>query len=451
MKKNFYIICILCLFFISACTPKEKKGYAPPAVIPQTTREMKSPGFWVSRHPFADKVILDSSGIDLLNSKTEKKLLIEDIAKIGPVYAGSKLSSLLRKTLNDLSPEKLFDKNAKRISKLFGEAIQENINFSEIPQEIKVHYGFVSRYADQRILPTDDMVVSRPGDVEFDELQNSSLDIGTPLAILHDSKDGVWVYTHAPTSSGWIKKINVVVCSLDDLKSYLAESPFVVVISPKADIFLDPALTEYFDYVRMGAQFPAKIDINSKIVQISIPVQAKDGMLAFRPAYTKQEDVNFGYLSYTSRNIIEQAFKLLNAPYGWGGVNGEQDCSSFLQEVFATVGINLPRNSSDQGKVGKPWGTFTEKTSSVFKREALNALAVGGTTILQLKGHVLLYLGTYEGVPYAIHETHGYRQKVWHGEILRAVNRVIVSDLTLGQGTKKGSLLERLLSIRGID
>ncbi len=42
---------------------------------------------------------------------------------------------------------------------------------------------------------------------------------------------------------------------------------------------------------------------------------------------------------------------MLNQPYGWGDMYGEQDCSRFLQMVFATVGIMLPRDSKDQAQV----------------------------------------------------------------------------------------------------
>jgi hypothetical protein len=39
----------------------------------------------------------------------------------------------------------------------------------------------------------------------------------------------------------------------------------------------------------------------------------------------------------------------------------------------------------------------------------------------------------------------------WGGDIAREVNRVVVSDLSLGKGSQKGSLLERIISIRNVD
>jgi hypothetical protein len=440
-----------CLLLVAACAPNERKGYAPPSLIPGTTQEMKSPGFWVSQDPLADQVVLDKDGIAQFNAHIQKDLhLVTDVTALGDSYDGAKLRAELEKIFADLALEKLFDKNALRLKLQEIQAIRENINTAHIAPVVSVRYGFVRRDADQRLLPTDEIAVSKPGDVEFDELQNSSLDIGTPLAILHESKDGVWFYVHAPSSAGWVKKDRVVLCPRAELTSYLAQDLFVVVISPKADIFLDPGRTHYVDTVRMGTRFPCSVDTNAAAVEVLLPSLSEAGIFAWQKAYIKKEDVHFGSLSYTARHIIEQAFKLLNAPYGWGGVNGEQDCSSFLQEVFATVGIRLPRNSGEQGQVGEALSTFTDKTADDVKQKTLCALGFPGTTILQLKGHVLLYLGTYKNVPYAIHATYGYREKVWYGEILRKVNRVIVSDLSLGEGTKKGSLIKRSLSIRSM-
>ncbi|MCX5678686.1 MAG: SH3 domain-containing protein [Candidatus Omnitrophica bacterium] len=453
IKKICSSLLILCLFFTPGCDNKERVYYSSPGVIPNTHRQMKSAGFWISRQPFTDKVILDPAGIASFNSKTEKELkLTRDPSKVGPLYSGEELTSSLTEEMRNIFDQKLYSQDARRIGKLFYQKMKERINLEVIPSQINVRYGLICRYADQRTLPTEEIVTTEPGDVDFDELQNSSLDTGTPLAILHETKDGAWVYAHSPASSGWIMKDRIAFCGAAELKNYLEKTPFLIVTGAKADIFLDNGLTQYLDYVRMGARFPCIAGFNSEVIQISIPFQAEGGKFAERAAYIRRSDVNFGYLAYTSRNIMQQAFKLLNAPYAWGGKNGEQDCSSFLQEVFSTTGIALPRNSSDQGKVGRSLGEFTEKTGDELKMHVLKDQAIAGVAIMQLNGHIFLYLGMYEDRPYVIHETHAYRQRMWWGgDIAREVNRVVVSDLSLGKGSQKGSLLERIISIRNVN
>ena len=71
-------------------------------------------------------------------------------------------------------------------------------------------------------------------------------------------------------------------------------------------------------------------------------------------------------------------------------------------------------------------------------------------TLLRLKGHIMLYLGEYDGRPFVIHATSGYRRKTGRSERAAALGRVVVSDLSLGAGTSKGSLLERVVDIRNL-
>jgi hypothetical protein len=155
------------------------------------------------------------------------------------------------------------------------------------------------------------------------------------------------------------------------------------------------------------------------------------------------EDVSPGFLPFTARNIYKQALMMLNEPYGWGDMYGEQDCSRFLQMVFATVGIMLPRDSKDQAQVSNVAVDFDEKSSDDVKNAAI-AQSPAANTLLAMKGHIMLYLGTVDGKPYAIHDTTGYKKIVDDKEISYAIDRVIISDLSLGQGSPKGSLLRRL-------
>ncbi len=142
---------------------------------------------------------------------------------------------------------------------------------------------------------------------------------------------------------------------------------------------------------------------------------------------------------------------MLNTPYGWGGAHGQQDCSQFVQEVFATVGLALPRNSSEQAHVGSLVARFEPKDSDDKKLDAILARAVPGTCLLHMKGHVMLYIGSVAGRPYAIHDVWAYREPAPDGaDVLRIINRVAVTDLWLGDASRIGSLLHRLKSIRAL-
>ena len=214
-------------------------------------------------------------------------------------------------------------------------------------------------------------------------------------------------------------------------------------VSPKSDLFLDPELREFYDYTLMGTRFPLGNDTNETRAKISLPVRGPEGNLVLKPGYVLTTDAALQPLSYTPRTIITQAYKLLNAPYGWGGMYGEQDCSRFLQEVFATIGIKLPRNSSAQSKAGQLIAEFSGQTAPEKKLSSFDP-AAAGTLLAYMPGHIILYLGSDGGRPYAIHAVWAYREPVGQEDRIRILNRVVVSSLDLGQGSKKGSLLKRL-------
>ncbi len=140
---------------------------------------------------------------------------------------------------------------------------------------------------------------------------------------------------------------------------------------------------------------------------------------------------------------------MLHEPYGWGGMYGEQDCSAFLVEVFATVGIMLPRDSIDQAKAGQERFVFDAQSGLAQKQEALSGLS-GGLFLLPMKGHILLYLGMEQGQPYAIHCVWAYRERKGERDIPRVINRVAVTGLSLGDKSSRGSFLKRLISIVAI-
>ncbi|MEA3497132.1 MAG: C40 family peptidase [Bacteroidota bacterium] len=56
-----------------------------------------------------------------------------------------------------------------------------------------------------------------------------------------------------------------------------------------------------------------------------------------------------------NKNLLESiAYKLLEIPYLWGGKSSFGfDCSGFTQSLFKIANINLPRDASQQAKIGK--------------------------------------------------------------------------------------------------
>lgn len=150
----------------------------------------------------------------------------------------------------------------------------------------------------------------------------------------------------------------------------------------------------------------------------------------------------------TRRALLEEAFRYLDTPYGWGGRGGGRDCSEFLSSVFASFGLSLPRHSGAQARAGTMSIDLATVTEETQRLALIDAAAERGVVLLSFPGHIMLYLGrSAEGTPMVMHAFAEYLEPgspTCGGETLVSVDRVQVSDLRLGGGTSRKSFLERL-------
>jgi hypothetical protein len=449
IRKFSWILLVFLAF--TACAPKIVVVYNnSPSLVDGTRPEMNTPGFWIGRHPDPDAVIIGEEYIPFFNeSIKDKTKAVYNILGFPPVRYGSSFRDSFESNVKYILSQGYVRSDGTKVSKDYASEMTKVMDIDGIPARIEVKWGLTVAPCEQRLLPTTEHLFRDAADKSIDRLQNNALDLAVPVVILHKSKDGQWVYVISPNSDGWIEAKYVAVCPQDELIRFEAQSSFIVVTAAKADLFLDPTLRQHDTYLHMGTRLPLSREWDQGVVQVMIPVRASDGRCTYDAAYLSDSQVHKGYLAYTPRNAIEQAFKLLNAPYGWGGMYGEQDCSRFIQEIFASMGIVLPRNSAQQGKTGRLAASFWTRSSIAYRTGILSNSATGGITLLQFPGHVMLFLGIVDGKPYAIHDIFAYTDlDNKSGERRIAVNRVAVTSLSLGNGTKKGSLLQRIVNVR---
>jgi len=453
--NNWFVLIILVL--VNSCAamrPDSGKDfhYPAPALLPGTTPVMNTPGFWIGIHPDPDRIVIPAGNVPAFNAFIRSETgVVQDVASFPDTVTKSRVMDAVRGSLRFVSSRGYLRQDGTRAGEAFFQELETGMDLDSIPPDVPVRLGLVTSYTHQRILPTDEELYSSMKSTDLDRLQNSAYDIGTPLAVLHSTRDGLWLYTITPLSEGWIRSDHVGYCSREQLAHYLYAESFVITTGAKIDLFLDHQLKTHHAYARMGCRFPSRETGFPGVVEVLLPFRNEEGGCEFRGGFVMESQVSRGYLPYTPRTVILQAFKLLHSPYGWGDMHGEQDCSRFIQEIFSTVGIQFPRNSMQQAKVGRLIASFDRESGIEKRLAALSDGSLGGVSILHMNGHIMLFLGNADGIPYAIHDMRGYSEPDGNKERFRLVNRVVVSTLKIGEGTRTGDYLRRLVTVRKVE
>jgi len=364
------------------------------------------------------------------------------------VLEASVLYLYLKEETERIKVRTRYDAWSRPLPRAFFKPLDENLNLGAIRDNNPVRYALTRRRTDARYYPTASVLVSQPGEPEFDILQVSALAALQPLAVLHTSRDGLWVFAISPLVRGWVWKDDVAFGEPAELTPFLNPKRRLVVLAPSATAVWQAGTTVTAGEFSMGTALPLE-DVGERFYRVSLPDETPDGHLVFRPGYFPRSDqVREGYLPYTTRSLCTQAFRLLHSPYRWGGRDRFQDCSQLVLDVYASVGVNLPRNSGSQALAGNG-RVRLDKSLTPAQRQALLA-HLPPLALLQFPGHIMLYLGRDWGRDYIIHDIWSFRKPVPSTPRMDrqvVVGQVVVSDLSLGEGSTRGTLLDRLTSL----
>jgi hypothetical protein len=92
-----------------------------------------------------------------------------------------------------------------------------------------------------------------------------------------------------------------------------------------------------------------------------------------------------------ARDLIRTARDLIGVPYLWGGTTPKGfDCSGYLQRVFGVHGVELPRDSDQQARAGRPVRDGRAGDLCFFGGRRIDhvGLCVGGGRFLHCQGTV---------------------------------------------------------------
>jgi len=193
-------------------------------------------------------------------------------------------------------------------------------------------------------------------------------------------------------------------------------------------------------YSRIGMVLPLSEETadNYKVLYVDSSGKTKE-------LFIPKESAHIGSSLINKDELVKLGSHLLRNTYGWGGMFEERDCSSMIRDFVTPFGIWLPRNSAQQAKKGEVI-SFKDLNNSQ-KIVLIKEKGVPFETILYKKGHVLLYVGTYEDSVMVMHNIWGIRTKDKEGLKGRViVGRAVISTLELGADVENFDSSNMLLS-----
>ncbi len=297
-----------------------------------------------------------------------------------------------------LSDRKYYFFNKQEIPKSYFEKLIANANTKDFLKLRKK--AIVTRTSNLKNLPSKTAILLNPfkeGEgFPFDYSLDSVLNIGSPVLISHFTKDKEFAFVLAESGFGFVEARNLEIFTQKRAQSY----ENLNFISPVKEGFKVLSLDDDFAFeLRIGAIYPYYAFENGYYIgrigklRYKIPSHA---VLAFP-------------LSLNDANLKNQLKELFNKPYGWGGYDFQRDCSLFIRDLFSSFAIYLPRNSYAQSNA---WKRFDiSKLSNTQKQDFIKKYAKPYTTLLYLRGHIMLYAGILDDENAVLHSIWGIKAK----------------------------------------
>lgn len=460
------LLALLVLLSACATTPSQRAHPAAagtdPSGIPGITAARLTPAHWIARLDAPDATVLDAAQIQAQNARLlAQDPSVFDLSSLPETLAGSEVRRRIE-ALSAPPARALYDVQGQEIQATRIQELRDALALDQIHSEVAPRFGLVTRRADLRSFPTGQRVFSRPGDTDIDRFQESALFPGTPVAVLHESRDGRWWFVVSRRYSAWIEADHVALGGRGEVLGFAAQPPYLVVTGADVRTVFTPEAPQVSDLsLDMGVRLPLLSDwpkdkpINGQFAYashvVALPARDAAGALEFVPALVpRSADARTAYLPLTRANLITQAFKFLGERYGWGHSYGTRDCSGFVSEVYRSFGVELPRNTRDQG-VSPAFDriAFTEADDHAARMGVLRNLDVGD--LLYIPGHVMMVIGREDGEVWLIHDTTGMRYRDASGEIVSVpLNQVSVTPLFALLGDSGTPYVDFIYSIQRI-
>lgn len=368
----------------------------------EITDARATPEYWINRMSDGDRIILTKEQIESMNARIlGLDRYAADLLKYPSTVTAENLRARIQKITEDV--------------RLIGTpSVMANRNLDALSYDVETLYAVTTERVNVRLLPQP------PTGDRYDEIQGTALDPAEAVAVLWQSKDGKFSFVQARYYFGWVEKSKLAFTDRQTWETYADPANFVVVTNNKKFVNVNGKMILF----QMGAKIPLSTpDLqNNNSWTARIPVIENDRLSEVAVQILNDGTVSEDFLPCTSNNFIRQSFKFLGNVYGWGGLDNSVDCSSFVQDVYRSMGMNIPRDADNQEGCMPIYSVFNDVTHA----ERLDIVGHNPTGALLFKpGHVMMKLGNdASGTPIIIHAASSY----FSGGNKIYVRKVLVSD-----------------------
>lgn len=308
------------------------------------------------------------------------------------------------------------------------------LNFNNVNNyKIINKHGIIVKSTNLRIVPTDlpCFKADKIGEYHpFDNYQNSSLYVGSPIFVVASTQDKKWllVYSHE-ISNGWVKARDVAFVSNHDIRLYKKHHLSVIL---KDNLYIKNKDVK----LKVGIFLPT-VKSSKNFTELLLPKSNSHNQLSWEKIRLKNSEVATMPIKFTKENIVKVGNELINKPYGWGGLHDDRDCSATTKDFFCTFGFYLPRNSGAQINYIDKNKTFdVSKMSNKQKLDFIKKNGVPFKTLIYLPGHIMIYVGTHNNKVIAFHNMWGIRIRNANGEGRNVVGKSVISTSEIGKELK---------------
>ncbi len=225
--------------------------------------------------------------------------------------------------------------------------------------------------------------------------------LGTPIRILKTER-GKCLIQVPDGYIGWVNSAEVHRIDQEQLQSY-RDAEKVIFTAQSGLAYSAPDATSMPMTDLVIGNIVCKVSEQSGFTQIRYP----DGRIGWVDSRQLSPADTVFFQQALQNNLVETARRFHGIPYLWGGMSSKNiDCSGLICNVYFMNGIQLPRDSNMQARIGRE--VTTEFVSDALEPGDLLFFGKKATSKSKERvTHVAMYIGNDEFIHSA-----GYRERV---------------------------------------